>query len=112
MGDEFLPYDTSAYLDDEVAVEAYLREAFSTGDAELIQLALGNVAKARGMTFVAEKTGMSRTSLYRAFQRGSQPSFKTVLNVMQSLGFSLQTRRIDGNPEEDDAAKRSVHLGA
>lgn len=48
MATEFLPYDTSEYLDSLETVEAYLREALATGDVELIQLAVCNVAKARG----------------------------------------------------------------
>lgn len=107
MATEFLPYDTSEYLDSPEAIEAYLREAFATGDAGLIQLAVGNVAKARGMSFVAERAGMSRTSLYRAFQQSSQPSFKTVLNVMRSLGYSLEPQQVEAWGDKT-ASQRAV----
>jgi probable addiction module antidote protein len=66
-------------------------EAFKTGDAAFITLALGTVARARGMTQIARDAGMSRESLYRALGEKGNPEFSTVLRVLQALGLRLTT---------------------
>jgi probable addiction module antidote protein len=53
-------------------------------------LAVGDVAKARGMTSVAESSGLGRESLYKAFAPGAKPRYETVVKVLRSLGVKLQ----------------------
>lgn len=75
------PEEMAAYLD------AWLEEA--PDDAASIARALGNIARARGMTQVAKDAGLSRESLYRALSADGNPSFATVLKVARALGVKL-----------------------
>ena len=75
------PKEMAAYLD------AWLEEA--PEDATGIARALGNIARAKGMTQVAKDAGLSRESLYRALGEGGNPSFATVLKVAKALGVKL-----------------------
>ena len=88
------PWDASEYLDSEEAVAAYLDAAFEDGDPQLIAAALGDVARARGMSEIAGKAGLSRESLYRALSKDGNPEFATVLRVVRALGM-----RISVDPE-------------
>ncbi len=94
------PYDPAKYLDSDEAVAEYITEALETGDAELTAHAIGVVAKARGMTRIAEETGLSRESLYRALSAGGHPQFETVGRVLSALGLRLRAEPARG------AAKR------
>ena len=86
-----LPYDVAETLrtPDEMAayLEACIEEA--DGDAAFIAKALGDIARAQGMTQIARQTGLSRESLYKALSGDRSPSFDTVLKVMTSLGLKL-----------------------
>ena len=83
------PWDPADYLEDVSDVVAYLEAAFEDGDPRVIAGALGDVARSRGMTAVAAKTGLGRESLYKALSRHGNPGFATVLNVLQALGLRL-----------------------
>lgn len=78
------PREVAAYLD------AWLVEA--PNDAAGIARALGDVARARGMTQIARDAGLSRESLYKALGEEGNPSFATILKVIQALGVRLQVR--------------------
>jgi probable addiction module antidote protein len=84
------PYDPAKYLDSDEAVAEYISEALATGDVELISHAVGVAAKARGMTKIAEETGLSRESLYRALSAEGRPQFETVERVLKALGLRLR----------------------
>jgi probable addiction module antidote protein len=75
------PEEMAAYLD------AWLEEA--PDDASGIARALGDIARARGMTQVARDAGLSRESLYKALSKNGNPSFATVLKVARALGVRL-----------------------
>ncbi len=81
------PYDSAEYLDSPEAIHAYLEEALETDDPAFIAKALGTIARARGMSQVAKKAGVSRESLYKALSPDGNPEFGTILRVMQALGF-------------------------
>ena len=83
------PYDAADYLDSPEMIAAYLTGAFESEDPALIAKAIGAVARAEGMTGVAEKAGLSRENLYRALGGDSKPEFATVLKVLHALGISL-----------------------
>jgi probable addiction module antidote protein len=85
-------FDAAAYLDDEESQSIYLDEAFQTNDPVFIARCIGDVARARGMTHVAEASGLSRASLYKALGEGGNPEFATILRVLQALGIGLATR--------------------
>jgi probable addiction module antidote protein len=70
-------------------IAAYLESALDVGDAALFTAALGDVARAKGMTEIARKTGLGRESLYKALSPDGNPEFATVLKVMHSLGLDL-----------------------
>src|SRR5882757_3245215 len=91
---ETVPWDVTEHLDSEEAIAAYLDAVFEDGDPKLIAAAIGDVARARGMTEIAEKTGLSRESLYRALSRDGNPEMATVLRVMRALGM-----RVSVSPE-------------
>ena len=84
-----LPYDSSEYLDSQEAISAYMEEALATDDPAFIAKALGTVARARGMTQIAKKAGLSRESLYKALSADGNPEFGTVMRVMDALDLKF-----------------------
>jgi probable addiction module antidote protein len=78
------PEEMAAYLD------AWLKEA--PDDVSGIARALGDIARAKGMSQVAKEAGLSRESLYRALSEGGNPSFATVLKVARALGVRLHAQ--------------------
>jgi probable addiction module antidote protein len=86
---KFKPFDISAYLDDDKVIAEFLTAALEDPNPDVFLSAVGKVAKARGMTAIAEQTGLGRESLYKALSPGSKPRYDTVLKVLQSLGVKL-----------------------
>src|SRR6266852_9089256 len=82
-------YDSAEYLDSIDAINAYMEEAMETDDPAFIAKALGTVARARGMSRIAKKSGLSRESLYKALSPEGNPEFGTVIRVMQALGLKF-----------------------
>lgn len=82
-------YDSAEYLDSSEAISAYIDEALRTDDPAFIAHALGTVARARGMSKVARKAGLSRESLYKALGPDGNPEFGTVIRVMRALGLKF-----------------------
>jgi probable addiction module antidote protein len=78
-----------AFLDDDEVVPEYLTAALEDADPNLFLAAVGQVAKARGMSAVAESTGLGRESLYKALTPGAKPRYDTMLKVLQGLGVKL-----------------------
>jgi probable addiction module antidote protein len=89
---KLLPFDAARYLTDDGAVAEYMNAVLESGDADLLLMALGDVARARGMAQVAEDTGLGRESLYKALAPGAKPRFDTVLKVARALGVKLTAR--------------------
>lgn len=83
------PWDVTEHLDSEGAIAAYLDAVFEDGDAALIKAAIADVARARGMTEIAAKAGVSRVGLYKALSETGNPSFATIAAVMKALGVRL-----------------------
>lgn len=84
-----LPYDPAEDLRDPVEQAALLDEAFASADARFIAAALGAVARARGMTEVAERAGRNRPALYRALSEDGDPQLSTLVDIVAALGFKL-----------------------
>lgn len=82
-------FDASAYLDNDEVVAEYLTAALEDPNPDVFLAAVGNVAKARGMSAIAEESGLGRESLYKALTPGAKPRYETVLKVLQSLGVKL-----------------------
>ena len=87
------PFDAAEVLDTEEAIEEYIAAAFETEDPAFIAKALGTVARARNMSKLAEKIGMSRPALYRALSGKGNPEFATITKVMHALGLKLAPAR-------------------
>ena len=86
-----LPYDVAEQLRTPVEMAAYLDAWFEEApdDAAGIARALGDIARARGMTQVARDAGLSRESLYKALGENGNPSFATILKVARAVGVRL-----------------------
>ena len=89
MALQTFPWDVTEHLDSEEAIAAYLDAVFEDGDPKLIAAAIGDVARARGMSEIAEKSGLSRESLYQALSSDGNPEMATVLKVMRALGMRV-----------------------
>lgn len=83
------PYDSARYLDTPEAIAAYLTEALETEDSSFIASALGTVARAKGMSGVARKAGLSRENLYRSLDGQTKPELDTVIRVLGAVGLTL-----------------------
>lgn len=83
------PWDVAESLDSEERIAAYLEAALEEGDPALVTAALGDIARAKGMTEIARQTGLGRESLYKALSGEGNPEFGTVLKVIHALGLRL-----------------------
>jgi probable addiction module antidote protein len=88
-GTKLVPFDAARYLTDDAAIAEYMTAVLETGDSNLLLLALGDIARARGMAQVAKDAGLGRESLYKALAPGAKPRFDTVLKVARALGVRL-----------------------
>lgn len=84
------PWDASDHLDTTEDIIAYLEAALEENDPSLVTAALGDIARSRGMTQIAQATGLGRESLYKALSTEGNPEFVTVLKVLRALGLRLQ----------------------
>lgn len=75
------------------AIEYFLNKALQSGDPSHIAAALGVVARARGMTSVADDSGLCREQLYRSLSESGNPTLKTLVKILTSLGYGLQIRK-------------------
>lgn len=82
-------WDPAEHLETEEDMAAYLEAALEEGDSALIAAALGDIARAKGMTQVAREAGLGRESLYKALSSSGNPEFSTILKVIQALGLQL-----------------------
>jgi probable addiction module antidote protein len=89
-------YDVAEHLRTPEEMAAYLQACFeeSHGDAAFIAKALGDIARAKGMTQVARDAGLSRESLYKALSGERIPGFDTILKVVHALGIELHASPI------------------
>ena len=89
MGEKFTAFDPAEGLTSDDAIGAFMEEAFKSEDVGYIAHALGVVARAKGMTQIANETGLSREQLYRSFSECGNPTLKTTIAVMKTLGIAL-----------------------
>jgi probable addiction module antidote protein len=83
---KLIPFDAARYLGSEEAIAEYMTAVLEAEDPDLLLLALGDVARAKGMAQVARDAGLGRESLYKALTPGAKPRFDTVLKVARALG--------------------------
>ena len=86
-------WDASEHLDSEEMIFAYINAAFEENDPALVTAAIGDIARARGMTNIARLAGVSRESLYRALSTKGNPTIKTLLAVLGAAGLKLSVHR-------------------
>lgn len=82
-------FDAARYLNNEKMMAKYLAVCLEDPNPDVFLAALGDVAKARGMTQLARDTGLSRESLYKTFSPGKKPQFDTIKKITKALGVSL-----------------------
>ena len=87
-------FDIADYLDSNEMIAEYLNEALRQGKDSEIITAIGSVAKAIGMTKIAEETGLSRPSLYKALSEGAKPQFSTIMKVLKAVGGQIKVNPI------------------
>ncbi len=86
------PWDVAEHLETDEDMVAYLEASLEEGDSALVAAALGDIARAKGMSQIARETGLSRESLYKALSSEGNPEFSTVLKVVRALGFRLSAK--------------------
>lgn len=86
---ETRPWDVVEYLETKEDMAAYLDAALEDGDPQLVAAALGDIARAKGMSDIAHETGLGRESLYKALSAEGNPEFATLIKVVRALGLRL-----------------------
>ena len=89
---KLVPFDEAHYLTSETAIAEYINAILEFEDPDLLLLALADVARARGMTQVAQDAGLGRESLYKALSPGAKPRLDTIMKVTKALGVRLRVQ--------------------
>ena len=89
---EISKFDIADYLDSEEMIAEYLNTVLENGNSSDLIVAIGHIAKSIGMTRIAEKTGMSRPSLYKALSDGAKPQFGTIIKVLKAIGGQINVK--------------------
>ena len=87
-------FDPAEYLKDEDEMAAYLTAVLAENDSALLAAALGDIARARGMSDIARASGITREALYRALRPDAQPRFETISRVCTALGVKLVAQAV------------------
>jgi probable addiction module antidote protein len=87
--EQFAKFDAADYLDSEEMIAKYLTAALEDENPDVFLAAIADVAKARGVSAIAQSTGLGRESLYKALAPGAKPRYDTILKVLHGLGFKL-----------------------
>ena len=90
---ETAPFDAAEYLRTDEDIHAYLEEVISENDPKMFLQALNIIARAKGMTRLAEETGIPRESLYQSLSEKGNPCFSTLWKVAEALGCTLVLRK-------------------
>ena len=86
------PFDPVRYLKSDAAIAEYLNEALRIQDPKFLLVALGDVARARGMSEIARDTGLGRENLYKALSSRANPRIETIFRVAAALGVRFEVR--------------------
>jgi probable addiction module antidote protein len=87
MAIETSPWDVTEFLTTDENIAAYLEAALEDGEPHVVAMALGNIARAKGMTSVARDAGITREALYKSLSDKGDPKLSTLLSVMKALGL-------------------------
>ena len=97
-------WDAADFLDDAEMIADYLEVTLEDGDPALIAKALGSIARSKGMTEIAKKTGITREGLYKALSGDGDPKLSTFLGVIKSLGLKITVKPAQEADAKSDAA--------
>jgi probable addiction module antidote protein len=86
---KYREFDSAKYLKSELAVTEYLKAILEENEPSILPYALGQIARAQGMTKLAKKTGISRESLYKSLSQKGNPTFDTVSKILKAYGIKL-----------------------
>jgi probable addiction module antidote protein len=103
MALETKPFDAAKHFRTDEAQARLLNDALGSGDAGYVANALGVIARARGMSEIAQETGLSRTALYASFSENGNPSLDTILRVTKALGLALHASAAPTYPKTESA---------
>jgi probable addiction module antidote protein len=84
-------FDAADYLDNDIVIAEYLNAALEDENPDVFLQAIADVAKARGMSKLAQDTGLGRESLYKALAPGAKPRYDTIIKLVRALGVELHT---------------------
>jgi probable addiction module antidote protein len=101
-------WDTAEVLTSPARIAAYLEVALQDGDPDMIKVALGNIARSKGMSDIAEKAGVTRQSLYRALSPKGNPEFSTVAAVLKAFGLRLSVAQERGSKRRAPARRSAT----
>jgi probable addiction module antidote protein len=90
---ETRPFDPANYLKTEEDILYYLEAAMEGNDSKHIARALGDVARSKGMSEIARKTGLGRQALYNALSENGNPTLETLTTVLGALGLELTVQK-------------------
>ncbi|KMO10562.1 addiction module antitoxin [Methylobacterium indicum] len=93
---ETVPWDIADSLDTPERVALYLEAVLEEGDPALLAAALGDIARTQGMAQIAQRTGLSRETLYRTLSDKGNPQLTTLMAVLKSLGLKLTVAPVTG----------------
>lgn len=92
-------FDIIDHLDNEEVIAEYLAAAMEDPDPNVFLVALGDVAKARGMAQLAKDSGLSRESLYKTLAPGAKPRFETIVKITKALGVPMTPTATGGGSQ-------------
>jgi probable addiction module antidote protein len=87
-------FDIADYLDSKEMIAEYLNAVLEEGNNSDVITAIGHIAKSIGMTKIAEETGLSRPSLYKALSAGAKPQFETIMKVLRAIGGQINVNPV------------------
>jgi len=87
-------FDIADYLDSNDMIAEYLNSVLEEGDTSDLIIALRHISKAIGMTKIADETGLSRPSIYKALSDGAKPQFSTIMKVLKAVGGQIKINPI------------------
>lgn len=102
MAQKTSKWDVTQFLDSEDRIALFLEAVFEDGDPALIQAAIGDVARARGMTDLAKSTGLAREALYRSLSETGNPEFATIMKVIKAMNMKITVKADDQAANERD----------
>ena len=87
---EISKFEIADYLDNNEMIAEYLNTVLAEGNDSDVIIAIGHIAKSIGMTKIAQETGLSQPSLYKALSNGAKPQFETIMKILKAIGGQIQ----------------------